>query len=170
MRTINIPFKRGIVCLLVCALGSPLAAFAQVGTAMPLPTASQASAPVFSQQQLDQMLAPVALYPDALLAQVLMAATYPTEVVEAARWAQQNNGLTGTALQDALQGQPWDASVKSLCAFPTVLERMSEGLAWTQELGDAFIDQQQQVMDTVQGLRRKAQAAGTLASNPQQTV
>jgi uncharacterized membrane protein YgcG len=137
---------------------------------MPLPSASQASAPAFSRQQLDQMLAPVALYPDALLAQVLMAATYPTEVVEAARWVQENNGLTGIALQDALQSQPWDASVKSLCAFPTVLERMSEGLGWTQELGDAFIDQQQQVMDSVQRLRRKAQAAGTLASNPQQTV
>jgi hypothetical protein len=166
----NIPFKRSIVCLLVCALGAPLAAFAQADTAMPSPSASQASAPVFSQQQLDQMLAPVALYPDALLAQVLMAATYPTDVVEAASWAQQNPGLTGAALQDALQGQPWDPSVKSLCAFPTVLERMSEGLAWTQELGDAFVDQQQQVMDTVQGLRRKARAAGMLASNPQQIV
>jgi hypothetical protein len=134
------------------------------------PTAGQASAPAFNQQELDQMLAPVALYPDALLAQVLMAATYPLEVVEAARWAQQHNGLTGTALQDALQGQPWDQSVKSLCAFPAVLDRMSQGLAWTQKLGDAFIDQQQQVMDTVQGLRSKAQAAGYLQSNPQQTV
>jgi uncharacterized membrane protein YgcG len=170
MSTMNIPFKRGIVGLLVCALGAPLAAFAQADTAMPLPSASQTSAPLFSQQQLDQMLAPVALYPDALLAQVLMAATYPTDVVEAASWAQQNPGLTGAALQDALQGQPWDPSVKSLCAFPTVLERMSEGLAWTQELGDAFVDQQQQVMDTVQGLRRKARAAGTLASGPQQIV
>ena len=171
MKTTNIPFRRGIVYLLVCVLGVPPAALAQVGTVMPLPsTAGQASAPAFNQQELDQMLAPVALYPDALLAQVLMAATYPTEVVEAARWVQQNGGLTGTALQDALQGQPWDESVKSLCAFPAVLARMSAGLAWTQRLGDAFIDQQPQVMDTVQALRRKAQAAGNLQSNPQQTV
>src|SRR5258708_4461984 len=117
MNTMNIPFRRGIACLLVCALGAPPAAFAQVDSALPSPSiAGQASAPVFSQQALDQMLAPVALYPDALLAQVLMAATYPTEVVEAARWAQENNALTGTALQDALQGEPSDASDKSLCA------------------------------------------------------
>src|SRR6202521_4142742 len=139
MSTTNISFRRGIACLLVCALGAPPAAFAQVGPAMPLPsTASQASATAFSKQKLYQKLAPVARYPDALLAQVLMAATYPTEVVEAARWAQQHKGLTGTALQDALQGKPWDESVKSLCAFPAVLDRMSAGLAWTQELGDAF--------------------------------
>jgi len=147
---------RVIAWLLVCAVAMPPAALAQ--------------APAFNQEQLDQMLAPVALYPDALLSQVLMAATYPSEVVDAARWVQQHYGLTGTALQDALQGQPWDESVKSLCAFPTVLGRMSQGFAWTQELGDAFIDQQQQVMDTVQALRRKAQAAGNLQSNPQQTV
>jgi len=167
----NISFGRGITCLLVCALGAPPAALAQAPVAALSPyTAPAANAPIFNQQQLDQMLAPVALYPDALLSQVLMAATYPTEVVEAARWAQQRPGLTGTALQDALQGQPWDESVKSLCAFPAVLNRMSQGLAWTQQLGDAFIDQQQQVMDTVQALRRKAQAAGNLRSNPQQTV
>ena len=171
MNPMNIPFRRGIVCLLVCALGAPPAVLAQMDTAMPLPsTASEASAPVFNQAELDQMLAPVALYPDALLAQVLMAATYPTEVVEAARWAQASIGLTGTALQDALRGKPWDESVKSLCAFPAVLDRMSRGLPWTQKLGDAFIDQQQQVMDTVQELRRKAQAAGSLASNQEQTV
>jgi uncharacterized protein DUF3300 len=165
----NISFGRGIACLLVCALATPPGALAQAPVPAPLPpTALQAGAPAFNQEQLDQMLAPVALYPDALLAQVLMAATYPLEVVEAARWAQQHRGLT--ALQDALQGQPWDESVKSLCAFPAVLDRMSKGLAWTQKLGDAFIDQQQQVMDTVQALRRKAQAAGNLQSTPQQTV
>jgi hypothetical protein len=112
----------------------------------------------------------VALYPDALLAQVLMAATYPQEVAQAAQWRGAQPGLTGTALQDALQNQPWDESVKSLCAFPAVLYRMSQGLAWTQKLGDAFIDQQPQVMDTVQALRRKAQATGNLRSGPQETV
>jgi hypothetical protein len=116
------------------------------------------------------MLAPVALYPDALLSQMLMASTYPLEVVEAGRWIKQHKGLSGSALEDALAGQTWDASVKSLCAFPQVLDRMARDLSWTQKLGDAFIDQQQQVMDTVQSLRRKAQAAGTLKSNTQQQV
>jgi len=168
---VKTPFKRGIAFALVCALGASSAAFAQVPGPMSLPYgASQASAPAFNQDELDQMLAPVALYPDALLAQVLMAATYPAEVVEAARWAQQHNGLTGPALQNALQGEPWDASVKSLCQFPALLDRMSQGLAWTQRLGDAFIEQQQQVMDSVQELRRRAQFAGNLQSNPQQTV
>jgi hypothetical protein len=158
---VNISFRYGITCLLICALATPLGALAQ----------APARAPAFNQQELDQMLAPVALYPDALLAQVLMAATYPQEVVEAASWMQQNNGgLTGTALQAALQSQPWDASVKSLCAFPAVLGRMSQGLAWTQGLGEAFVDQQPQVMDTVQALRRRAQAAGNLQSNSQETV
>src|ERR1700682_6197612 len=105
---------RIIACLLVCAVALPPAALAQ--------------APAFNQQELDQMLAPVALYPDALLAQVLMAATYPQEVADAARWVQQNGGLTGAALQDALQRQPWEPSVKSLCAFPAVLDSMSQGL------------------------------------------
>jgi uncharacterized membrane protein YgcG len=161
--------RHGITGLLIGVLAAPLWAFGQVP--LPLPyTAGQAGAPVFNQQELDQMLAPVALYPDALLAQVLMAATYPQEVVDAARWMQQNPGLTGAALQTALQGQPWDASVKSLCAFPAVLDRMSRSLDWTQRLGDAFLDQQPQVMDRVQALRRQAQAAGNLQSNSQETV
>jgi hypothetical protein len=164
-------YGRGITYLLLCALAAPQGALAQAPVAAPYPyVAPPASAPIFNQPQLDQMLAPLALYPDALLSQVLMAATYPTEVVEAARWAQQHPGLTGAALQDALQGQPWDESVKSLCAFPAVLDRMSRDPAWMQQLGDAFIDQQQQVMDTVQALRRRAQADGNLQSNPQQTV
>jgi hypothetical protein len=167
----NIRFWRSTACLLVCALAAPQGAFAQGPATAPYPYAAPAAnAPIFNQQQLDQMLAPLALYPDALLSQVLMAATYPAEVVQAASWTQQHPGLTGAALQDALQGQPWDDSVKSLCAFPAVLGRMGQGLAWTQQLGDAFIDQPQQVMDTVQALRRRAQAAGNLRSNGQQTI
>ena len=162
---------KGIAYLLVCALVHTPLALAQ--TTEIAPSASTAAAPaeqIFKQEELDQMLAPVALYPDALLAQMLMASTYPLEVVEAGRWVNQHKGLSGAALQGALAGQPWDASVKSLCAFPQILNRMSRDLSWTQKLGDAFIDQQQQVMDTVQNLRRKAQAAGTLRSNAQQQV
>jgi hypothetical protein len=107
------------------------------------------------------MLVPIALYPDALLAQVLMASTFPLEVAEAARWAEQLEGLTGPALRDALQNQPWDPSVKSLCAFPALLSCMSQGLASTQALGTAFLNQRLQVMDAVQRLRTKAEQANS---------
>ena len=111
------------------------------------------------------MLAPIALYPDALLSQILMASTYPLEVVEAARWSRARPGLSGDDAVRAAEGENWDPSVKSLVAFPQVLERMDENLPWTQALGDAFLDQQAQVMDTVQALRRRAEAAGNLRSD-----
>jgi hypothetical protein len=119
----------------------------------------------FSQQELDQMLAPIALYPDALLSQILMAATYPMEVIEAARWARDHTDLSGDAAVRAAETESWDQSVKSLLAFPQVLARMRENLQWTLTLGDAFLAQQSQLMDTVQALRRKAQAAGNLRSD-----
>lgn len=122
-------------------------------------------APAFTQAELDQMLAPVALYPDALLSQILMASTYPLEVVRAARWSRANPGLSGQNAVRAVQDRPWDPSVKSLVAFPQVLAQMDEKLEWTQDLGDAFLAQPTQVMDTVQGLRRKAYAAGNLESD-----
>lgn len=124
----------------------------------------------FSQAELDQMLAPIALYPDALLAQVLMAATYPLEVVMADRWARENRNLSGDALNDALDRQPWDPSVKALVPFPDVLSMMSRNLDWTQRVGDAFLSQESDVMNTVQRLRAKASAQGNLQSNDKQTV
>ncbi|HEY3276631.1 MAG TPA: DUF3300 domain-containing protein [Syntrophorhabdaceae bacterium] len=124
----------------------------------------------FKQEELDQMLAPVALYPDALLAQLFMAATYPLEVVEADRWAKGNKGLKGDALNAKLDKQTWDQSVKALVSFPDVLAMMSEKLDWTQKVGDAFLAQQKQVMDTVQKLRSKAYAQGKLTTTTQQKV
>jgi hypothetical protein len=124
----------------------------------------------FSQAELDEMLAPIALYPDSLLSQVLMASTYPLEVVQADRWRRGNNNLAGDALAGELEKQPWDPSVKSLVNTPDVLAMMSDKLDWTVRLGDAFIGQQQQVMDTVQDLRRRAQEAGTLKTTPEQRV
>ncbi len=121
--------------------------------------------PAFLQEQLDQMLAPIALYPDPLLSQVLMASTYPLELVEAARWSRNRPGLAGENAVRAAQDEDWDPSVKSLAAFPQVLARMDENPEWTRSLGDAFLDQQAQVMDTVQYLRRKAQSAGNLLSD-----
>jgi hypothetical protein len=129
----------------------------------------QATAPL-AQGELDALLAPIALYPDQLLAQILMASTYPLQVVTAARFVQQNPSLTGDALDQALRSENWDPSVISLAAYPQVLLMMNDRLDWTQRLGNAFLANQQQVMDTVQILRSRAQAAGTLQSTPQQTV
>jgi hypothetical protein len=131
---------------------------------------AQESNKPFTTEQLDQMLAPIALYPDALLSQVLMAATYPLEVVEAARWSQANPNLKGDAAVAAVKDKSWDVSVKSLVAFPQTLQMMSNQLDWTQKLGDAMIGQQKDVATAVQRLRAKAQAAGNLKSTPQQTV
>lgn len=126
--------------------------------------------PLFAQQELDQMLAPIALYPDPLLAHVLMAATYPLEVVEAARWSRDNPGLSGDAAVRGVANQNWDPSVKSLVAFPQMLQTMDEKIDWTERLGDAFLGQQAEVMDTVQALRNKARQAGNLPSTAQVQV
>jgi hypothetical protein len=120
--------------------------------------------------QIEQLVAPIALYPDPLLTQVLMASTYPLEVVEAARWSHDNSMVNGHALADAMQAQPWDPSVKALTAVPQTLQMMSDKLNWTQQLGDAFLAQQQDVLAAVQKLRAEAQAAGNLQSTPQQVV
>ena len=138
---------------------------------MPAPIyAEDAPAKTFKQEELDQMLAPVALYPDDLLTQIFIASTYPLEVVQAERWAKQNKGLKGDALKGALEKQTWDKSVKALIPFPDVLTMMSEKLDWTQKLGDAFLAQQKDVMDTVQKLRKKAAEAGNLKSSKEQEV
>jgi uncharacterized membrane protein YgcG len=121
-------------------------------------------------EQLEQLLAPIALYPDSLLTQVLMASTYPLEIVQADRWAKQNKDMKGDALAKALEAQPWDPSVKSLVNFPEVLSMMSEKLDWTQKLGDAFLAQQKDVMDSVQRLRKQAYDAGNLKSSEQQKI
>lgn len=131
----------------------------------PGPTASK-----LPNGQIEQLVAPIALYPDALLSQILMASTYPLEVVEAARWSQDNKTVTGKALEDAMQKQSWDPSVKALAAVPQVLQMMNDKLDWTQHLGDAFLAQEQDVMSAVQTLRQRAEAAGNLKSTPQQKV
>ncbi|MEN6622478.1 MAG: DUF3300 domain-containing protein, partial [Smithella sp.] len=113
-------------------------------------SAEGAQQKAFSQEQLDQLIAPVALYPDSLLTQILMASTYPLEVVKASNWTKQNKGLKGNALTAALEKQDWDPSVKSLVNFPQVLQMMSDQIDWTQKLGDAFLAQKKDVMDTVQ--------------------
>jgi hypothetical protein len=137
----------------------------------PPPDPAQAPAqPLLRPEELDQLLAPIALYPDSLLAQVLMAATYPLEIVQAARWVKDNASVKGDQVVAALRDRPWDPSVKSLAQFPDVLGMLNERLEWTQKLGDAFLTQQRDVATSVQRLRKRAQDAGTLKSGQQQVV
>ena len=158
----------------VLSLTLPFAAMAQTP---PPPSASPPATPapataqqLLSNQQLDALVAPIALYPDTLLSQVLIASTYPLEVVEAARWADANKNLKGDALKAAIDKQSWDDSLKALAATPSVLAMMNEKLDWTQKLGDAVLAQQPDVMDAIQRLRQKAQANNKLPSTKQQTV
>ncbi|MFZ0480096.1 MAG: DUF3300 domain-containing protein [Terriglobales bacterium] len=138
------------------------------------PAAAQAAqAPPYAQQtpeQLHRLVAPIALYPDSLVAQILAASTFPEQVVEADRWVQANPDLKGDALGKAVDQQPWDPSVKALAAFPSVLGNMDKNLSWASSLGDAYFNQQADVMDAVQVMRRRAQAAGGLKTTEQQTV
>jgi hypothetical protein len=125
---------------------------------------------VYDQAELDAMLAPIALQPDGVVSQVLIAATYPDEVHAAARWSRANPHMRGDPALRAVENEPWDPAVKALVAFPELLTRMVESPQWLQDLGEAFVRQQAQVMDTVQALRRRAQAAGHLASTDQTAV
>lgn len=156
--------------LLLLALVVSVPGYAQQVT--PTPYAAPAPAHVYTQEQLDQMLAPIALYPDTLLGQILMASTYPLELVEANRWLQQpgNAALQGNQLSAALMQQPWEPSIKSLVPFPNVIKMMDSNLQWMEQLGDAFLANQAGMMDEVQRLRLRAQEAGKLQSMPFQTV
>jgi hypothetical protein len=126
--------------------------------------------PPLKAEEIDALVAPIALYPDNLLAQVLIASTYPLEVAMATQWRMQNPNLQGEQLATALETQTWDASVKALVEVPTALDQMFQRLDWTQKLGDAFLAQQKEVMDSVQRLRQRAQSAGKLMSSDQQKV
>jgi hypothetical protein len=149
---------RGVVVLVLVVLLSP-----------PATPAQDAPRP-FQPEELEQLVAPIALHPDALLVQVLMASTYPLEVVQAARFVKENANLKGEQLNEALKKQSWDDSVKSLVTFPQVLTMMNDKLDWLQKLGDAFLAQQQDLMAAVQRLRARAQSSGQLKTTPEQNV
>ena len=153
-------------------VGTGMRAQAQTETPPPAAPATTPSSEdqAFNAQQLDQLVAPIALYPDPLLAEVLAASTYPLEIVQADRWVTANKNLKGDALKAAAEKQDWDDSVKSLIATPDVLSMMSTQLEWTQKLGDAVLAQQSDVMEAVQRLRAKAQAQNKLQTTAQQTV
>jgi hypothetical protein len=149
-------------------LGRP--AMAQDDAGAP-PPANTAPPPVsFSQAQLEQMVAPIALYPDALVSQILIAATYPIQIVEAYQWQQANKKASSAQIEKAGKAKGWDPSVQSLLSFPGVIERMYQNVEWTQQLGEAFLAQQSEVMSTIQLMRQKAYAAGNLKSSSQQKV
>src|ERR1700686_3847556 len=126
--------------------------------------------PPQSAEELDQLVAPIALYPDTLVAQILAAATHPTQIVEADRWLQQHPDLKGDALAKAVDAQSWDPGVKALTQFPGLLGMMDTNLSWTSSLGEAYVNGQQNVLDAVQAMRQRAQQAGSLKSTPQETV
>jgi hypothetical protein len=161
---------RLLACGLLLHVTWPAGLSAQPAAAVGAPETAAAQA--FNTEQLDALVAPIALYPDSLLTQILMASTFPLQVVEAARWVENpaNKSLTGDALTRALDAQPWDPSVKSLVPFPQVLAMMNGNLDWMQQLGYAFAEQQADVLDSVQRLRRQAQDSGSLQSTQQQVV
>ena len=151
------------VCIAVLAAGAR-AALAQA------PPPSEPAAQKLPPEQLDSLVAPIALYPDPLLAQTLVAATYPLEIVQLQQWLAKNPSLKDKALADAVGKQPWDPSVQTMAAVPDVVKLLADDLQWTTQLGDAFLEQQGDVMDAVQRMRKKAQGKGALETNEQQVV
>src|SRR5947209_1342303 len=161
-------FQQGMAVLLSCCL---LLTAVDEGLAQGTPTNTEpAQAAQQSPEQLQQLVAPIALYPDALVAQILPAATYPDQVLEAAKWMGQHQDLQGEQLAQEVDKQSWDASVKALAQFRAVLANMSRNLAWTSELGDAYINQQQELSQAVQTMCNRAKQAGNLNTTPQQKV
>jgi hypothetical protein len=152
-------------CLLFAGVRSGLADQTEAVTSQPAPQAMQQNP-----DQLQQLVAPIALYPDALVAQILSAACYPDQIVEAGKWIEQHKDLTGENLAKEVDKQSWDASVKAMTQVPAVLANMNQNLAWTSELGDAYVNQQQEVTQAVQTMRERAKQAGNLNTTTQQKV
>jgi hypothetical protein len=159
-----------VVCsfaLIPAGLGASPLPVAQAAPAQPASAAQSAKIPP---DQLDSLVAPVALYPDGMLAQTLAAATYPLELVQLQQWLDKNKGLKDKALSDAVAKQPWDPSVQSMAGLPDLVKRLTDDIQWTTDLGNAFLAQQSDVMDAVQRMRKKAQDTGNLKSTEQQKV
>jgi len=154
-------------CGMLLAFGNPeiCARWTTQGAAQ-----QEQAAPKIPNDQLDALVAPVALYPDPLLAQVLAASTYPLEIIQLQQWLAEHKDLKDKALQDAVQKQDWDPSVQALASLPDALKQLADNIKWTTDLGNAFLAQQSDVMDAVQRMRKKAQDAGNLKSNQQQKV
>jgi hypothetical protein len=161
---------KALLLALTMLLASAVGTVAQQPATAPAPSQSQPDQTLLKPEQLEALVAPIALYPDALLANMLAAATYPLEVVEADRWIKANKNLKGDALKTEIDKKSWDDSVKALTATPSVLDMMSDKLDWSKSLGDAMLAQQADLMDAIQRLREKARANNKLSSNKQQKV
>ena len=165
------PRSRVLLALFCAALlvpggGAPLAQ-----QPVPAPGATPEKPPEkIPAAQLDSLVAPIALYPDPLLAQTLVASTYPLEIVQLQQWIEKNKDLKGKALTDAVAKQPWDPSIQSMAEIPEVVKRLGDDIQWTTALGNAFLEQQSDVMDAVQRMRKKAEETGALKTSEQQTV
>src|SRR5258707_14573220 len=171
-RTRCMIYRASILVTTLCVSLLPLSLTFGQAPAEPPPGSPniQQTAPLLPPEQLDNLVAPVALYPDPVLSTVLAASTYPLEIVEAQQWFQQNSNLRGAPLMDAAKQQDWDASVQALVAFPDALRLLSNDIRWTTDLGNAFLAQQADVMSAVQTMRVRAQQSGRLVNTPQQVV
>src|SRR5437667_6322722 len=165
---------RGMIAIVGLALfSSGSSAFAQQAQSQVMTTTTNTDteqAPKIQNDELDSLVAPIALYPDPLLAQTLAASTYPLEVVQLQQWMDKNKNLKDKALASAVQKQNWDPSVQAMAAFPDVVKRLADDIQWTTDLGNAFLAQESDVMDAVQRMRAKAQSKGTLKTSAQQKV
>jgi hypothetical protein len=176
MRQLEHSWNRAISVVLAIALiisGTPLAALPADAPAQPAAADAGAPGPApgdATPEELEQLVSPIALYPDLLLARILVASTFPTQVVEAERWLKENPNLKGDDFAKAINAQPWDPSIRSLSQFPDVIKTMNDSLAWTSELGEAYYNQPDDVMNAIQRLRDRAMKAGTLKDTPQQKV
>src|SRR4051812_16558058 len=165
------PLATATMCVgLITQRPQAVAQAPQAQSAIQQTTTTESDAPLVPNDQLDSLVAPIALYPDPLLAQTLAASTYPLEIIQLQQWMERNKNLKDKALADAVAKQPWDASVQGLSAAPEVVQRLAGNIQWTTELGNAFLAQQTDVMDAVQRMRGKAQTKGTLQTSAQQTV
>ena len=162
--------SRSLVAIVCAALLAPGEVVFLAQAAPPAAAQAAAEEPKLPPEQLDALVAPIALYPDPLLGQVLVASTYPLEIVQLQQWLAKNKGLKDKALADAVAKQPWDPSIQSMAALPDVVKRLGDDIQWTTELGNAFLAQQGDVMDAVQRMRKKAEGTGALKTNEQQKV
>src|SRR5215472_11241583 len=169
MKSRNRKLVHGVIVVIGLALNS--AAFAQQAESQAMTTTrTDQETTKLPPQELDSLVAPIALYSDSLLAQALAASTYPLEVIQLQQWMNNNKDLQGKELADAVSKQPWDPSVQGLVAYPDVVTRMADNVQWTTDLGNAFLAQQSDVMDAVQRMRAKAQGTGNLKTSAQQVV
>src|SRR5258705_262840 len=159
-----------VLCAILIAPGNGVADLALSAQEAAPSSSDQDAVPPIPADQLDSLVAPIALYPDPLLAQTLAASTYPLELMQLQQWLTRNPGLKDKALVDAVAKQPWDPSIQAMAALPDVVKRLTDDIQWTTDLGNAFLAQQGDVMDAVQRMRVKAQETGNLTSTPQQKV